>query len=93
MEQPVKRVLKPITYILAAVYLCVDLVFAGIAASISRWLARHFEMQRLHALIKSLPPYACLALLSVPVIVLEPVKFLADYLAATGHVTKAILAL
>ena len=93
MEQPVKRVLKPITYILATVYLCVDLVFAGIAASISRWLARHFEMQRLHALIKSLPPYACLALLSVPVIVLEPVKFLAAYLAATGHVTTAILAL
>jgi hypothetical protein len=90
-KQPVKRVLKPITYILAAVYLCADLVFAGVAAPVSRWLARHFEMRRLRGWIQSLPPYACLALLAVPVIVLEPVKFLAAYLAATGKVTTAVL--
>jgi hypothetical protein len=90
--QSVKRILKPITYVLAAVYLCVDFVFAGIAAPISRWLALHFEMRRLHGWIKSLPPYACLALLAVPVVILEPIKFLAAYLAATGHVTVAALA-
>jgi hypothetical protein len=89
---PVKRILKPITYILAAVYLCVDLIFAGLAAPISGWLARHFELGRLRGWIKSLPPYACLALLAVPVVVLEPVKFVAAYLAATGHVTTAVVA-
>jgi hypothetical protein len=88
----VKRILKPITYILAAVYLCVDFVFAGLAAPISKWLARRSEMQRLQGWIKSLPPYACLALLAVPVIILEPIKLLAAYLAATGHVTTAAVA-
>jgi hypothetical protein len=91
-RQRVKRILQPITYILAAVYLCVDLIFAGLAAPISRWLARHFETRRLRGWIESLPPYACLSLLAVPVVVLEPVKFLAAYLAATGHVTIAVLA-
>jgi hypothetical protein len=91
-RQPVKRILRPITYILAAVYLCIDLVFAGIAAPISKWLAGRAEMRRLQGWIKSLPPYACLALLAVPVVILEPVKFLAAYLAATGHVTMAALA-
>ena len=87
-----KRILKPITYILAAVYLCVDFVFAGIAAPISRWLARRSEMRRLQGWIKSLPPYACLVLLAVPIVILEPVKFLAAYLAAMGHVTTAAVA-
>ncbi len=32
-----------------------------------------------------LPPYAALALFAVPLIVLEPVKPVAAYLAATGH--------
>jgi hypothetical protein len=91
-KHPLKRILKPITYTLAAVYLCIDVVFAGIAAPISKWLARRAEMRRLQDWIKSLPPYACLALLAVPVIVLEPVKFLAAYLAATGHITIAALA-
>jgi hypothetical protein len=91
-RQRVRRILKPITYVLAAVYLCVDLIFAGLAAPISRWLARHFETRRLRGWIESLPPYACLGLLAVPVVILEPVKFLAAYLAATGHVTIAVLA-
>jgi hypothetical protein len=87
----VKRILKPITYILAAAYLCADFVFAGIAAPISAWLARRFDMPRLRAWLNALPPYACLALLAVPVIILEPAKFLAAYLAATGKVSAAVL--
>jgi hypothetical protein len=87
----VKRILKPITYILAAAYLCADFVFAGIAAPISAWLARRFDMPRLRAWLNALPPYACLALLAVPVIVLEPTKFLAAYLAATGKISVAVL--
>jgi hypothetical protein len=80
-----KRLLKPISYVLAAIYLCVDFIFAGIAKPISNWIARRFEMRRLRNWIKSLPPYPCLALFSVPVILLEPVKFVAAYIAATGN--------
>jgi hypothetical protein len=80
-----KRILKPISYMLAAIYLCVDFIFAGIAKPISNWIARHFELRRLRGWIRSLPPYPSLALFSVPVILLEPVKFVAAYVAATGN--------
>ena len=86
-----KRLLKLISYVFAAIYLCVDFIFAGIALPISRWLASHFEMPQLREWIKSLPPYVCLVLLAIPVIVLEPVKFLAAYLVATGNVTAAVI--
>jgi hypothetical protein len=80
-----KRILRPVSYVLAAVYFCVDFIFAGIARPISKWVARHLEIRQLSAWISSLSPYPCLALFSVPVILLEPVKFVAAYLAATGE--------
>jgi len=80
-----KRILKPITYILAAIYFLVDAVFMAVARPISRWFARHFEFKRLRAWIRSLPPYPSLALFSVPVIILEPIKPVAAYLVATGQ--------
>jgi uncharacterized membrane protein len=87
-----KRILKPITYILAAIYFLVDAVFLTLARPISRWIARHLELKRLRAWIRSLPPYPSLALFSVPVIILEPVKPIAAYLAATGQVVSAAVA-
>ena len=84
-----KRILRPISYVLAAIYFCADLIFVGLALPISRWIGRHFEMRKLRALIHSLPPYPCLALFSVPVVLLEPVKFLAAYMAATGKLVTA----
>ena len=81
-----KRILKPVTYILAAIYFLVDAVFMAVARPISRWIGRHLELKRLRGWIRSLPPYPSLALFSVPVIVLEPIKPVAAYLAATGQV-------
>ena len=86
-----KRILKPISYVLAAIYLCVDFIFAGIARPVSNWIAHRFELRRLRDWIRSLPPYPCLALFSVPVILLEPVKFVAAYIAATGNIIVAAL--
>lgn len=87
-----KRILKPITYVLAAIYFLVDALFMAVAIPISRWLARHFEFKRLRAWIKSLPPYPSLALFSVPVIILEPIKPLAAYLVATGQFLSGMAA-
>lgn len=81
-----KRILKPVTYILAAIYFLVDAVFMAVARPIAQWIGRHFELKRLRAWIRSLPPYPSLALFSVPVIILEPIKPAAAYLAATGQV-------
>jgi hypothetical protein len=81
----VKRILKPVTYIAATIYFLVDAVFMAVARPISRWIGRHFQFRRLRAWIRSLPPYPSLALFSVPVIILEPIKPVAAYLAATGQ--------
>jgi hypothetical protein len=82
-ELAVKRILKPVTYVLAALYFLVDAAFMAIAKPISDWLARHVVLRRLRAWIRSLRPYPSLALFSVPVIILEPIKPVAAYLAAT----------
>jgi hypothetical protein len=50
-------------------------------------------LRRLRAWIRSLRPYPSLALFSVPVIILEPVKPVAAYLAATGQMLGSLLTL
>ncbi|MET4203976.1 hypothetical protein [Bradyrhizobium sp. LA6.12] len=84
-----KRILKPVTYILAAIYFLVDAVFMAVARPMARWIGRHFEFKWLRTWIRSLSPYPSLALFSVPVIILEPIKPVAAYLAATGQVVSA----
>lgn len=87
-----KRILKPVTYVLAAVYFLVDAVFMSVARPIARWIGRHFKFRRLRDWIRSLPPYPSLALFSVPVIILEPIKPLAAYLVATGQFLSGVAA-
>jgi uncharacterized membrane protein len=81
----VKRILKVLTYIAVGLYLLVDAIFMTLAKPIADWIAVHVALRRLRDWIKSLPPYPSLALFSVPVIVLEPIKPIAAYLAATGQ--------
>ena len=87
------RILKPITYVLAALYLLVDAVFMTVASPVADWIAKHLALKKLGAWIRSLRPYPSLALFSVPVIILEPVKPAAAYLAATGQIAKSVLTL
>jgi hypothetical protein len=87
--KPVKPILKPVTYVLAAVYFLVDAAFMTIAKPISDWVANHLVLRRLRAWIRSLRPYPSLALFSVPLIILEPVKPVAAYLAATGQIASS----
>ena len=48
-----KRILKPVTYALAALYFLADAAFIAIAKPISDWLARHVVLRRLRAWIES----------------------------------------
>ena len=73
------------TYIAAGLYLLVDAIFMTLAKPIANWIDKHVPLRRLRAWIRSLAPYPSLALFSVPVIVLEPIKPIAAYLAATGQ--------
>ena len=87
------RILKPVTYVLAAAYFLVDAVFIAVAKPVSDWLAKHLVLRKLRFWIRSLRPYPSLALFSVPVIILEPVKPIAAYLAATGEIMSSVLTL
>src|SRR4249919_3793148 len=61
--------------------------------------AGHFDPDKfedqyeLRAWIRSLRPYPSLALLSIPVIMLEPVKPVAAYLAASGQMVSSVVTL
>lgn len=87
------RILNVITYVLAAIYFLVDAVFMAVTRPVSDWIARHVALRKLQAWIRSLPPYSSLALFSVPVIILEPVKPVAAYLAATGQFLGSVVTL
>ena len=87
------RIIKPLIVVLAAVWFLADAIFSTIAHPLARWLGEHRALFRLRAWIRSLRPYPALALFAVPLIILEPVKPVAAYLAATGHVRSALIVL
>ena len=80
------RTLQSIAYVLAAIYFAVDAVFCTISRPIAKWLSHLRLFDKLRDWIVSLRPYPALLLFAVPVIILEPVKPVAVYLAGTGHV-------
>jgi hypothetical protein len=89
----VSRILKPFIVVLAAIWFLADAIFSTIAHPLARWLDEHWVLFRLRAWIRSLRPYPSLALFAVPLIILEPVKPVAAYLAATGHVRSGLIVL
>src|ERR1700724_1972760 len=89
----VNRILKPMVFLLAAIYFVVDAIFMTVARPLSNWVAEHWVFEMLRAWIVSLRPYPTLLLFAVPLIVLEPVKPVAAYLAGTGHVAMGMIVL
>src|SRR4051812_15622465 len=85
--------LKPFIVAIAAVYFLADAIFATISHPLSRWIGELRVLASLRSWIRSLRPYPSLALFAVPLIVLEPVKPVAAYLAATGHVRPGLMVL
>ena len=66
-------------------------IFLSLAKPIADWVADHIVLRRVRTWIRSLRPYPSLALFSVPLVLLEPVKPVSAYLAATGQVLSATL--
>jgi hypothetical protein len=89
----VNRIIKPLVVVLAAIWFLADAIFSTIAHPLARWLGEQLFFARLRAWIRSLRPYPSLALFAVPLIVLEPVKPVAAYLAATGQVRLGLVVL
>jgi len=80
-----KRIGNLIVFAIAIVYFLLDAIFATIAIPLSRWIAAHWALARIHRWVLSLRPYPTLLLFVIPLIVLEPAKPVAAYLVGTGH--------
>lgn len=87
------RILKPVIFVIAAVYIGVDAVFFAVAKPVADWVSQLRVLDGLAAWIVSLRPYPTLALFMVPLIVLEPIKPFAAYMLATGHLKVALTTL
>jgi hypothetical protein len=86
-----KQALKIVGYVLVTIYFAADLVFETAAVPISRWIGGLRILEPLNAWIAGLGPYPALALFSVPVVILEPVKPVGAFLVSTGRVTEGAL--
>jgi hypothetical protein len=86
-----KRALKLLGYALVTVYFVADLVFEAVAVPLSAWIGRLQILRPLNAWSAGLRPYPALALFSVPVVILEPVKPIGAFLVSAGHVVEGAL--
>ena len=89
----IKRLLKVLGYALVTIYFVADLVFESVARPLSAWLGRLPFLQPLYAWIARLRPYPALALFSVPVVLLEPIKPIGAFLMAAGHIVSGVVAI
>ena len=87
------RIVRPLIFVLAAIYFLVDAIFVTVAGPVATWIGERWILSGFRAWIASLSPYATLALFAVPLIVLEPVKPVAAYLAGIGHVKLSLAVL
>ena len=86
-----KRLLKYLGFAFVTIYFVADLVFESVARPFSAWIGRLQFLRPINAWIASLRPYPALALFSVPVVVLEPVKPVGALLFAQGRVVEGAL--
>src|ERR1043166_3892936 len=84
------RVFSPVVAILAFIYFLIDALFLPPLRLLGRWLGVFNLSARRGEGIRPLGPYQPLALFLVPLILLEPVKPTAAYLAAKRRYTHSI---
>jgi hypothetical protein len=90
-EAAMKRALKILGYALVTIYFIADLAFESVAVPLSRWIGQLRILQPLNAWIAGLRPYPALALFSVPVVILEPVKPVGAFLLSEGYIVEGAL--
>lgn len=86
-----RRVFKFFGYVLITIYFVADFMFEAVALPLSAWIGRLEILRPVNAWIASLRPYPALALFSIPVVLLEPVKPIGAFLVSAGHVAEGIL--
>ena len=84
------RILKSAISKLATIYFLLDAVFMTVARPFANQIIALSVFGSLRVRIASLGPYPTLAVFMVPLMVLEPVKPVAAYLTATGHIAMGM---
>lgn len=84
------RVVRLLAGIAALVYVLLDVVMLVAVRPLAHRLAALPWFQRLGTLVDRLGPRATLALLLVPLVVLEPAKPVGAYLVAQGHAASGL---
>jgi hypothetical protein len=87
----VARLWKVPLFVVATAYFVLDGLFSYVTRPFAAWLGRMRVFERIQRWIVSLRPYPSLALFAVPVVILEPVKPVAGYLVATGHLVAGAM--
>lgn len=90
---PFRLIARVVVTIGVVIYTLLDELLFPLFRPAIRWLGKLQLFQRLGALIRQLPPYAVLALLVVPFVVLEPAKLFAIYWGAVGHPLQGVVLL
>lgn len=85
------RLWKAPLFVVATAYFVLDGLFSYVTRPFAAWLGGMRIFERLHRWIVSLRPYPSLALFAVPVVILEPVKPVAGYLVASGHLAAGAM--
>jgi hypothetical protein len=86
LRRILKLALAPVALVLAILYFLIDGIVLSLIRQPMAWLMHRPLVARLMAQIARLGPYATLALMLVPIVVLEPLKPVALYLLAKKHV-------
>jgi hypothetical protein len=84
------RILRPVMTVVAILYFLIDAIFLAALRPIGRAIARLELFARLAAWIQTVHPYVALALLAVPLALLEPAKPIGLYLMASGHAIQGV---
>ncbi|HYG84861.1 MAG TPA: hypothetical protein VD978_01240 [Azospirillum sp.] len=86
-----RRTLSPLVSVAAILYFLIDAVLLAAIRPLLVWLSRQPLVIRVEHWVGSLGPYPTLALLLVPLAMLEPAKPLGIYLMAIGHPLGGVL--
>jgi hypothetical protein len=86
-----KTIFEPIILVLVAVYFVIDALALSILKPLLRKISHLKVFKFIATWVASLGPYSILALLLVPLVLLEPAKLLSAYLAASGRITFGVL--
>jgi hypothetical protein len=94
MGNPVTQVLRligrAVATVVVVIWLAFEVLLLPLVRPVVRWLSSLAFFEKLGALIGRLPPYAVLAVLAVPFVLVEPLKAIGLYWMATGLVVRGL---